>query len=194
MRSNYLNSDLQFLEQWRAGDIGAGAALFSAHIPGLLRYFRRYAADDAEELLQVSLLACVENQQRFRGDATFRTYLFTIARHALYRHFRERARRRCQVPVDDVTLIDSELDSVERLAERQLQAALRHAFAQLGPLDRSLLQRFYADDVDSQDLAMEHGIKPSSVRARLHRARRLLAQRIRSEESPTRLQLSPPAA
>ena len=183
MRPIHSKSDPEFLAQWRAGDLDAGAALLAGHMPSLLRYFRRYAGEDADELLQVSLLACIENQQRFRGDATFRTYLFTIARHALYRHFRERARRRRQVTLDAVNLFDPALGSVERLADLQLQAAVGRGLAQLGPLDRRLLQRFYADDTDSQHLALEYGIKPSSVRARLHRARRVLAQHVRAEEA-----------
>ena len=169
-------NDRALLELWRAGDHRSGATLLARHTPSLVRFFRRRAGDDADELLQATLLASVESRQRFRGEASFRTYLFTIARHELYRYFRERARRQRQVAVDEVSLIDPELSSLERLAQLQLHAALQRALEQLAPQDRCLLHRFYDDETDSYRLALEHGIKPASVRARLHRARRVLLQ------------------
>jgi len=178
MRPMNLHTDTILLERWLSGDPEAGATLLARHTPGLLRFLRRRAGDDADELLQATLLACVESRQRFRGEASFRTYLFTIARHELYRHFRERARRQRQIAVDDVTLIDPGLSSAEHVAQRQLHAALRNALAQLAPRDRRLLHRFYADDEDSQNLALEQGLKAASIRSRLHRARRVLAQHI----------------
>lgn len=179
MRTTYLFTDQDLLEHWRGGDVRAGATLLERHTPSLLRFLRRRAGADADELLQATLLACVESHQRFRGEASFRTYMFTIARHELRRLFRERAHRQRQLCVDEVVLIDPVVSSAERLAERQLYAALDDALTQLSVEDRTLLRRFYADDADSGELALERGIKPVSVRARLHRARRALAQHIR---------------
>jgi RNA polymerase sigma factor (sigma-70 family) len=186
MRPTHLFTDQALLEMWCGGDVRAGAALLARHAPSLLRFFRRRASADADELLQATLLACVETHRRFRGEATFRSYMFTIARHELQRCYRERARRQCQVAVEEVTLVDPVLSSADQLAQLQLHAAVQEALTHLSAADRTLLRRFYHDDVDSSELALEHGLKPSSVRARLHRARRELAQRIRSASGEPR--------
>ena len=39
------------------------------------------------------MLACVKARDGFREDASFRTWLFTIARHELYAHWRSRQKR-----------------------------------------------------------------------------------------------------
>jgi RNA polymerase sigma factor (sigma-70 family) len=171
-------SDRALLENWRAGDARSGGELLARHHAGLLRFFQRRAGADADELLQGTWLACVESFQRIRGEATFRTYVFSIARNELYRYYRERSQRLRQLCVDELALIDPQPSSPERLADLQRIAALAEALAQLPEADRALLHDVYAQDIQSPALAREHGIAPSSLRARLHRARRELAQRM----------------
>ena len=148
-------------------------------MPALTRFLRHRAGVDAEDLLQNTLLACIETRASFRGDASFRTYMFTIARHELQALFRARTRLRRQVDVEGVVLIDPSRSAEEGAAAQQLHSALRSALLRLRPEDFALLRQVYIDESDSCQLASQHSIKPSSVRARLHRARRTLAQHAR---------------
>jgi RNA polymerase sigma-70 factor (ECF subfamily) len=182
-------SDRALLDNWRAGDARCGGELLARHRAGLLRFFQRRAGADADELLQGTWLACLESFQRIRGESTFRTYVFSIARNELCRYYRERSRRQRQLCVDEVALIDPAPSSAERLAHVQRIAALVSALARLSDADRELLHHVYAEDLQSPALAREHGIAPSSVRARLHRARRELAQHI-EEPRPKALRSS----
>ena len=54
----------------------------------MFRFFEHKCRGEADELTQQTFLACVKGRDQFRGDSSFRTYLFTIPRHELYAHLR----------------------------------------------------------------------------------------------------------
>ena len=61
-----------------------GQQLFKRHFRKVYRFFETKSSDDADELVQATFLACVRAKDQFRGDSSFATYLFTIARHELH--------------------------------------------------------------------------------------------------------------
>ena len=85
-------TDLDLLASWRDGDAKAGNALFDRYFDALFRFFRNKVQDGAEDLVQQTFLALVQSRDRFRGDASFRTYLFTAARSKLYNYLERRGR------------------------------------------------------------------------------------------------------
>jgi RNA polymerase sigma factor (sigma-70 family) len=164
-------SDLVLLQDWRAGDGLAGNALLSRHFTPLRAFLRNKAGPDGDDLLQRTLLACTESCQRIRGESTFRTYLYTIARHELYRYFRQRSASNQHVDFDACVLTDPSSSVVEALVCAESRRALSEALQLLCERDRKLLSMFYVEGLDSPTLAARLGIKPTSVRARLRRAR-----------------------
>ena len=74
--------DLELLNAWRAGDAAAGRGLFQRYFPQLYRFFAN-KVDDPDELVQQTFLAIVKARSQFEGRSSFRTYLFTVARHEL---------------------------------------------------------------------------------------------------------------
>src|SRR5688500_5831982 len=86
--------DLDLLEQWRGGARQAGQDLFARHFRELYGFFQHKAAGEADELVQRTFLACVSSRTQFRFQSTFRTYLFTIARHELYDYLGQQANER----------------------------------------------------------------------------------------------------
>ncbi|HKU42936.1 MAG TPA: sigma-70 family RNA polymerase sigma factor [Polyangiales bacterium] len=169
-------TDMALLHAWRDGDTRAGNLLLSRHFQGLLRFFEHKVGPDADELIQRTLLACAESYQRIRGESSFRTYLFTIARHELYRYFRQRSLLRERLDFTVTSLVDMRTSATGRLVQREREAALERALERLPLDDQILLELFYSEDLDSQQLAEVFEIEPSSVRARLHRARASIAR------------------
>ena len=64
-------SDRTLLEHWRAGDRTACETLLARHCEPLLRYFKRRAGPEADDLLQRTLLLCLESVMRLRNEAAF---------------------------------------------------------------------------------------------------------------------------
>src|SRR4051812_39964499 len=82
-------NDLDLFVRWRAGDNAAGAALIKRHSSVLYRFFSTKARGHEEDLIQTTFVACVEGREAFRGDSSFRTYLFKLAYFQLSTHYRK---------------------------------------------------------------------------------------------------------
>ena len=87
------DEELRLLHRWRAGDSQAGTALFERYFAGVYRFFRNKVTDGAEDLAQETFLACVRNAQGFRGESSFRSYVFRVAYSKLHDHYRRRHKR-----------------------------------------------------------------------------------------------------
>ena len=174
-------TDDDLMRAWSAGDKAAGNLLLGRHFQSLWRFFHSKIGADADDLIQRTLLACAESHQRFRGDSSFRTYLFTIARHELYRFFRQRSQQAEHLDFGVSSLHDLRTSATARLVRAEQHGALEEAIARLPLDDQMLLELFYTEELDSPSLAVILGIEPSSVRARLHRARATLERTLREK-------------
>jgi RNA polymerase sigma factor (sigma-70 family) len=170
--------DFELLDRWRDGDKAAGQALFARHFDSLCGFFATKCHGEADELVQRTLLACVRSQQQFRKEASFRTYLFTLARHELYHQLR-RSRR-------DGERLDFSVTSIAELVTTPATRLARHAehrkvvevLRQLPVEQQTLLELFYWEDMQITDLAEIFEATPNAIRIRLHRARRDLRERL----------------
>ena len=102
-------SDAQLLAAWAGGDKAAGEALFERHFEAVARFFRNKLPADAahEDLIQQTFLGCVEARERFRGEASFRSFLFAIAHRQLSKHWRTRSRDRLDFQTVSVFELDA---------------------------------------------------------------------------------------
>lgn len=170
--------DRELLQAWREGDRRAGSELFSRHFDDLYGFFRNkvHSGDAAEDLVQQTMLACVRNRDGFRGDSSFRTYLFTIARSRLIDLYRRRAR------TDEPDGISSLLDPAQspstwfRASERKQQ--LLAALGQLSFDHQLALELHYVQGFKGPELAEVLAIPEGTVRSRLRRARAALVERL----------------
>lgn len=186
-------SDAELLDAWRGGDRNAGNALFQRHFTALYRFFRNKIDDGTDDLIQRTLLACVESRDRFRKQASFRTYLFTIARHELYAHLRglKRQRERFDPMSSSVAELRGTVSRV--LAARAEQRALLHALRQLPVALQLTLELYYWEDMSARELAGVFDVAEGTVRTRLRRAKQLLARAL-AEQGPAGAALESDAA
>ena len=169
-------TDSDLLDAWRNGDELAGNELFERHFSSVFRFFENKLDDGVDDLVQDVFLACLRGRDRFRGESTFRTYLFRVARNRLYDHFRARYRN----PIDftersAVDLGTSPSRAVERRQEQQLLLRALRAV----PLDYQIaLELYYWEGLRGPELAAILDLNPNTVRSRLHRARKALEDAI----------------
>lgn len=182
MEQNPMNyrSDSTLLMAWRSGNTNAGNALLERHYAPLRRFLRNRVGAHADELLQRTFLACIESHQRIRGDSSFRTYLYTIARNELCRLYRQRHLHGRFVDIDDCVLRTPEVSAFESQVCVDSRRALSGAVLRLPERDRALLDMAYLEELDSMTLSAALGIKPTSVRSRLHRVRKELRSALSS--------------
>lgn len=165
-------SDFELLAAWRGSDEAAGRELFARYFDSVFRFFRNKVDDAAEDLTQQTFMGLVQGRDKFRGDASFRTYVFMIARKRLYSHLRKRDLRGEAAEFSDTSVADLGLESPSRmLAVRQEQQLLLHALRRL-PIEMQVaLELFYWEELTVAEIAAVLEIPSGTVKSRLQRAR-----------------------
>lgn len=174
-------TDNELLAAWKQGDTAAGNTLFDRHFDSLRRFFRnKVDITEVEDLMQRTLLACLEVVPKFRGEASFRTYLFVIARRQLVDYIRRKTRNeKREAPDLGVSSIADLGITPSRAAFAQEVQALISQAMQAIPVDFQItLELYYWEQLKGPELAEVLGIAPATVRTRLHRAREALRKQL----------------
>lgn len=159
------------LVRWRSGSRDAGDRLLRRYVPALAGYFGRRSGDNAEELVQRTLFACVQGVGRFEGRSTFRSYLFGIARNQLMMAHRAEAyagREAVETPTHP------EEGPSQLAAVRQEHLILIGALRRIDPEFSAVLRMFYWGDRSVEEIGAELGIPVGTVKSRLARGRAAL--------------------
>ncbi len=176
-------SDLELLNAWSNGDKPAGAALFDRHFGALSRFFHNKAGDAADDLIQQTLLACLEAKDGFEARSSFRTFLFSIARNVLFDHHRRRHRgpKPLDFSVSSIAELAPSASSVLVAAGRQrsLLEALRSIPLQF----QVVLELSFWERLTAAQIGDVVGAPEGTVRTRLRRAKELLAKELRRIEN-----------
>lgn len=169
-------------------DPSAFEAFYREHVAAMLRYATRRANDPhtAADLVAEIFLKAIESAGSYRKERGSPTaWLYGIARNVLADEQRRRARAFAAesriaghrlLDGDDIARIEESID-----AERDARALLER-FATLPAGQREVLELVAVDGLSLVEAGAVLGISSVAARVRLHRARRLLAQR--PEPSP----------
>lgn len=172
----------------RAAQRGDGAALdelLSRYQPHILRFGMKMCGDveDAQDVLQETLLAAARTLPGFRGASRLSTWLYAIARSFCIK------KRRRSAFAPEVVSLDSEAtgagaspdhapDPERSLAAKELATALESAIAGLEPAYREVLLLRDVEGLSAAEAAEVTGLGVAAVKSRLHRARREIRERI----------------
>jgi RNA polymerase sigma-70 factor, ECF subfamily len=190
------SSDEKLLEVARLGDESAIRILVKRNNQRLFRVARAILHNDfeAEDVVQETYVRAFTKLASFRGDARFTTWLTRIAiNEALGR----KRRTRPMVNFDDVEeaalassrlLPKPPLSLAPLLADKELmrtesRAALERAIEELPEIFRIVLVLRDVEGMNVEDTAELLGIKPATVKTRLHRAHRMVGATIGRDRS-----------
>jgi RNA polymerase sigma factor (sigma-70 family) len=169
--------DVELLERWRAGDQRAGSTLFDRHVTPLIRFFRNKVSAGIEDLVQDTLLACVQGRDRIREDGTFRAYMFGTARHILYAHIEKHARRRI-VNVEDESIADLVPGVSTAYAKHEQERRLLEALQKLPLAYQLTLELYFWEGLSGPELAVALGVPEPTARSRVRRGSAMLREMV----------------
>ena len=124
------DNDEDLMLRYQAGDAAAFDRLYARHRGGLFRFILRQckARSHAEELFQDVWMNLIQARERYRVEAQFRTWLYTLAHNRLIDYYRSAGR-------PDAVLFDSDENLPEpaasRVEEPHVQAAAREQGAEI---------------------------------------------------------------
>ena len=128
--------------------------------------YRIPSASDADDVLQETYLAAYRSFHTLGDRSNFRAWILGIARHKCNDWFRRT--HACELPSDKLTgrLIGSGHGGTTE------RSAVRETLSMLDANDREVLSLYYLDELPQRDIAHKLGIRPGTVKSRLHYARR----------------------
>ena len=168
--------DFTLLDAWGEGDRKAADELIGRHFDTLYRFFASKVSDGVEDLVQDTLLACIDAPQRFRRDSSFRAFLLGVARFTLFRRLRKRRPELSDIGESSIAVLDPSPSSIvaRHEEERLLLEALR-----ILPLDHQIAIELYEwENLTGPEIAEVLGITEAAFRSRLHRARNELNKQL----------------
>lgn len=161
-----------------AGDPDAFAGIVRRWQGPLVNLAYRFCRDraQAEEMAQEAFLRVFRFLGQWKDDARFSTWLFAVATN-VYRSQMRRIRPP-EVPLEEDREIRAPGNPVAALEANDLAEVVRRAVAALPPKYRDALVLFYFQSMDLRETAKSLGVPEGTVKARLHRGRAMLEQRI----------------
>jgi RNA polymerase sigma-70 factor (ECF subfamily) len=166
--------DVELLEQWRHGDMGAGELLFERYYEPVARFFRSRVSGDIADLVQETFVACVEGRDRVHEGASFRAYIFAVANNVLCIHLRAKYRSDELVDFDELSVQDLAPGPISQITRRREQQLLLAALRRIPVNDQLLLELRYWEQIRTADIATAMGLAHGTVRSRLAHARKRL--------------------
>ncbi|HEV2474123.1 MAG TPA: sigma-70 family RNA polymerase sigma factor, partial [Chthonomonadales bacterium] len=140
--------------------------------------------EEAGDLTSQTLVRLYEALHTFRGDSSFTTWLFHIARNLyLDQHVRPGLAAR-QVSLDATVareLPDSAPTPEAQLIRNEQKRALHNAIVKLPGYQREVMEMAHIRGRQYEEIAAETGIPLGTVKSRMNRARRSLKERLELE-------------
>lgn len=132
-----------------------------------------------DDVLQETYLGIVRNIASFRGQSSFLTWVYTVARTYRGRYVRTAARHQARtLAVTELSIAPRSIDVEGTVAGAELGGAIHQALAHLSDLDRRILLLRDVDGLTAAEVAVATGLSIPAVKTRLHRARVVARRRL----------------
>jgi RNA polymerase sigma-70 factor (ECF subfamily) len=164
---------------YRGGEERAAAELVDRHVAVLGRFLYSSGAgwDDVEDLVQETFFRAFRRLDSWRGEASFRSWLLTIASNLLRDHFRRR-RGRQVIPIDDHEIPDR-ADPLADVTAGEAEERLRQGLAGLPRLQREVFLLRAQQGCEYGEIAVVLGTTPGAARVHYHHAVKRLKELMR---------------
>lgn len=157
----------------------------AAHAAALGRLVRAYEADPEQrrDLLQEIHIALWDSFARFDGRCSLRTWVYRVAHNVACSHVqRAHSRRTVELmSLDKLAALPAEPAEADAQASSDRRIVLAQLLAQiqrLAPLERQVIL-LYLEGMDAASMAEVTGLSLSHVNTKIHRIKKILADRVR---------------
>lgn len=170
----------------REGDLPKLGDLFERHNRPLYGFFVHLTGDRiaSEDLVQLVFFRILKYRRTYRDEGKFSAWIYHIARRVAADHGRETSRapsapRAGSTDFDPVDLLTDEApDPAERMSRDDDVAILRRSVASLPHEHREVLVLSRFQHLPHRDIATLLNTSTGAVKARVHRAMKLLRERV----------------
>ena len=178
--------DKALIEAFQEGDEFAFVSLYNRYKGAVYAFCVKMLLDraQAEDVLQETFLRVFENRDRLSNTASFKSWLFTIARNQCLNQLRRSNR---QTPLDEGKEVRHRMTDtpVSRLEKSERIELVNRYLAKLKPDYREVIVLREYQNLSYEEIAAVTRSTMSAVKSRLFKARRKLADFIDPVMNPT---------
>ncbi len=170
-------TDEQLIEWVARGDKSCLGTLFERHHAGLYRYCLQLTRDRqrSEDLVQDAFIKVLKAARGYRGEGSFKAWLYRIARHLAFDRLRADKRRGDQGLEADVDREPEEAREPARAAVASERVSLlQQALTGLPAAAREVIWLGRFEFSGYEELAAALGCSAGAARVRMHRAMKQL--------------------
>ncbi len=184
-------SELELVQRIKAGETDAFEALIKRHERMVFNLLYRMLGDydDAAEVSQEVFLLAYRSIRRFRGESSFRTWLYRIAiNQAKNRSKAVSDLRRRTIPLEVADpdgdgrpisgISNPGLDPAQEAEKQEIHDRVHRELNCLDNDDRLFILLRDLQDVPYEEMSKILGVPLGTVKSRLHRARQALKTRL----------------
>lgn len=194
--------DTELVRRARARDDGAFRTIMQRHNRRLYRIVRGILRNDheAEDVVQEAYVRAFTHLESFRGDSSLGTWLARIAMNeAMGRLRRERLTvdlaaveaQRTRAQIIQFPLATTSDNPEQTMAQRQILQLVEQATDNLPEIYRIVFITRVIEGMDVEETAELLGLKPQTVKTRLHRARLLVREQLDKQIGPVLMDAFP---
>jgi RNA polymerase sigma-70 factor, ECF subfamily len=188
-------SDAELVGRARDRDEAAIRAIMQANNRRLYRIARGILRDDseAEDAVQETYVRAFTHLQSFRGDSRLATWLARIVMNEALGRLRRR-RPSVEWTTLEPGLLEAQIiqfplsspseDPEKSMAQREIQLVVEHAIDELPEAFRIVFITRVIEGMNVEETADILGLKPETVKTRLHRARTMLRDNVEKKIGP----------
>jgi RNA polymerase sigma-70 factor (ECF subfamily) len=195
-------SDEELVPLVRERDGAAVRTLTQRYNRRLFRVARSILRDDAEaeDVVQESYVRAFTGLDMFRGDASFGTWITRIAMNEALGRLRRRrptvdwetyGENRMQAEIIDFPVSAASNDPERTMAQGEIRVVLERAIDALPDSFRAVFVARLVEGMTVEETADLFGLKPETVKTRLHRARLLLRDAMDKQLGPALIDTFP---
>ena len=164
------DTDASLAAAWRAGDEGAAAEIVRRHAGAVARFLYSAGAgrSDVDDLVQETLFRGFRRLESWRGEASLRSWLCSIAGNLLKDEYR-RGKRRQVISIEDDQVVDRS-NPHDEAAANESEARLRAGLGTLPRLQREVFLMRAQQGCEYGEIAMALGTTPGAARVHYHHA------------------------
>jgi len=174
-------TDEELMLAYAGGDAAAFEALYSGHKGPLFRFVLRSvkAQAQAEELFQEVWMRAIEARARYKPEAKFSTWLFTIAHNRLVDHWRKRGLQLVSLDREEEDRPDrpvaepaaaADYEPHRMLEAKQTLARFARALEGLPPAQREVFLLHHEAELSVAEIARATGANEEAAKSRLRYA------------------------
>ena len=173
--------DAQLASRAAAGDDSAFTTLVTRYQPAVFRWSLMFAndPDEAEDIAQEVFVRAHRRLSQYRSDGSLEAWFYAVTRRAA-NQMRRKAKRRTRLALSPGARPAREVYTTDpggRVDRERATALIHEMFSNLPPRQREIFDLIDLQGLTPVEVADRTGMKPTSVRANLFKARKSIRAR-----------------